>query len=193
MKKIAITIFCTLLLFPAFSLAQASKATTATEPATKLEEFLAKKGKLIVKEFYDLGEVTGRYGSKIELKALVIYEPGQDSQKEMGLKIQVTEGGKYEKSSTSFLDLEEVESLSKAIGYMANLSTKWKDINRKYTEIIFSTRGDFQIGFYQKESKQASFSSAGYIGKTRCFFASMNDLNSVKLLTDKGIEILKGK
>ena len=158
-----------------------------------MEEFLAKKGKLIVKEFYDLGEVTGRYGSKIELKALVIYEPGQDIQKEMGLKIQVTEGGKYEKSSTSFLDLEEVESLSKAIGYMANLSTKWKDINRKYTEIIFSTRGDFQIGFYQKESKQAAFSSAGYIGKTRCFFASMNDLNSVKLLTDKGIEILKGK
>lgn len=193
MKKIAVTILCTLLLFPAFALAQAGKAATAKEPATKLEEFLAKKGKLIVKEFYDLGEVTGRYGSKIELKALVIYEPGQDSQKVRGLKIQVTEGGRYEKSNTSFLDLEEVESLSKAIGYMANLSSKWKGISKKYTEIIFSTRGDFQIGFYQKGSKQAAFSSAGYIGKAGCFFASMNDLNSVKLLTDKGIEILKGK
>ena len=193
MKKLLCLISCILLLVPVLASAQAVKSAKAKEPATKLEEFLAKKGKLIVKEFYDLGEVTGRYGSKIELKALVIYEPGDNSQRVRGLKIEITEGGRYEKSNTAFLDLEEVESLSKAIGYMTNLSSKWKGINKKYTEIIFSTKGDFQIGFYQKGTKQAAFSSAGYIGKTRCFFASMNDLNSVKVHADKGIEILIGK
>lgn len=193
MKKFAVIIWCSLFLSPALPLAQEGKISREEEPATKIEEFIAKKGKLIIKEFYDLGEVAGRYGSKIELKALVTYEPGAETQKVKGLKIEVTEGGKYEKSKASFLDLEEVESLSKAIGYMANLSSKWEDISKKYTEIIFSTRGAFKIGFYQKGSKQVAFSSAGYIGEARCFFVSMNDLSSVKRLADKGIEILRGK
>ena len=46
------------------------------EAVTKLEVFLAKKGKLIVKDFYKLGKVAGRYGSEVEINALVIYEPG---------------------------------------------------------------------------------------------------------------------
>ena len=169
------------------------KEDKAKEPATKLEAFLAKKGRLIIKEFYDLGEVAGRYGSKIEFTALVIYEPGQESQRVRGLKIEVTEGGRYERSNTSFLDLEEIESLSKAIEYMVDLSAKWKDMNKEYTEVVFSTRGDFQIGFFQQGTKQVAFASSGYIGKASCFFSSMQDLSSVKVLADRGLEILREK
>ena len=193
MKKFLITVLCVLVLVPLVASAQVKKEDKAKEPATKLEAFLAKKGRLIIKEFYDLGEVAGRYGSKIEFTALVIYEPGQESQRVRGLKIEVTEGGRYERSNTSFLDLEEIESLSKAIEYMVGLSAKWAGINKEYTEVIFSTKGDFDIGFWQKGTEQRAFSSSGYIGKATCYFSSMQDLSSVKAIADKGLKLLNEK
>ncbi|HQJ39922.1 MAG TPA: hypothetical protein PK449_00005, partial [Exilispira sp.] len=173
---------CALVLLPMIASAQGENEGETKEPPTKLEAFLAKKGNLIVKDFYKLGEVAGRYGSKIEFSALVIYEPGQESQRIRGLKIDITEGGKYERSNTSFLDLEEIESLSKALEYMGDLSAKWQNIKKEYTEVVFSTKDDFNIGFYQIGSEQVSFSTIGYIGKATCFFFSMQDLNSVKTI-----------
>ena len=193
MKKFLIVVLCVFVLLPLIASAQVKKEGEAKEPATKLEAFLAKKGKLIVKDFYKLGEVAGRYGSKIEFSALVIYEPGQESQRIRGLKIEVTEGGRYERSNTSFLDLEEIESLSKALEYMGGLSAKWQDIRKEYTEVVFSTKGDFNIGFYQTGTEQGSFSSSGYIAKASCFFSSMQDLSSVKTIADKGLKLLSEK
>jgi len=81
----------------------------------------------------------------------------------------------------------------KAIDYIVDLSVKWKDIEKEYTEIIFSTKGDFMIGFYQKGNKQAAFSSSGRIGKANCFFTSLEGLDSVKAITDKGLKLLNEK
>lgn len=192
MEKILIIALCVFMLTPSIVLAQSQEEGKAKEPATKLEAFLAKKGKLIVKDFYKIGELAGSY-SKIAFKALMIYEPGQESQKIRGLTIEITEGGSYEKSNTSFLDLEEIESLSKGLEYMINLSEKWKETNKEYTEIIFSTKGDFSIGFYQNGTKQSAFSSSGYIGKVHFFFSSMKDMNSVKSIVDKGLKLLSEK
>lgn len=128
-KKLLISmlLYCFVIMLMVLS-ASAQVMEKDKELATKLEAFLAKKGKLIIKEFYELGRVDGRYGSKIEFTALVIYEPGQENMRFRRLKIQVTEGGRYEKEDTSFLDLEEIESLSKALDYMVDLSGKWNDI-----------------------------------------------------------------
>ncbi|HPO60581.1 MAG TPA: hypothetical protein PLN45_03435, partial [Exilispira sp.] len=75
MKKFLIIVLCALVLLPMIASAQGENEGETKEPPTKLEAFLAKKGNLIVKDFYKLGEVAGRYGSKIEFSALVIYEP----------------------------------------------------------------------------------------------------------------------
>lgn len=147
MKKYLFIILCALIV-PLTASAQVKEEAKVEEPATRLGAFLAKKGRLIIKDFYELGEVAGRYGSKIEFDALVIYEPGQENQRVRGIKIEVSGGGKYERSDTSFLDFEEVESLSKAIEYTIDLSSTWKNVNKEYTEVIFSTKGDFQIGFF---------------------------------------------
>lgn len=193
MKKFLIVVFSALVLLPLIASAQVKKEGEYKEPATKLEAFLGKKGELIVKDFYKLGEVAGRYGSKIEFSVLVIYEPGKESQRIRGLKIEVSEGGRYERSNTSFLDLEEIESLSKALEYMGELSARWKDIKKEYTEVVFSTKDDFRIGFYQTGNELTAFSSSGYIVKASCFFSSLQDLNSVKTIVDKGLRLLSEK
>lgn len=89
--------------------------------------------------------------------------------------------------------MDEMESLSKALQYMISLSAKWKDTKKAYTEIIFTTKGDFNLGFYQQGTEQSAFSSSGYIGKASCFFSSMQDLSSVKSIVDKGLKILNEK
>jgi hypothetical protein len=193
MKKILFIVLCAVVLISLIASGQTKEEGKTKEPVTKLEAFLAKKGKLIVKDSYDLGEVAGRYGQKIILQSMIIFEPGLESQRIRGLRIEINEGGQYERSNTSFLDLDEIDSLSKALEYMVSLSTKWKDENMEYKEVIFSTKDDFKIGFYQAGIKQAAFSSSGYIGKTDCFFSSIQDLSSLKSMIDKGLKLLSEK
>ena len=167
--------------------AQSEGEKQPKEPTTKLEQFLGKKGTLIVKDFYRLGKISDNYGAEIKFDALVIYEPGQEIGKARGVKIEITEGGKFERSNSSFLDMDELQSLSEAISYMNDILTKWVGIEKEYTEIIFSTKGDFEIGFYQEGMRATCFSSSGYIGKASCFFKSTNDLLSIKTKIDKAI------
>lgn len=82
-----------------------------------------------------------------------------------------------------------MESLSQAITYMITLLEKWQGKNREYTEVIFSTKGDFKLGFYQKGSEVNSFSKSGIIGAASCYFPT-NDLSKLKAIIDKGNSLL---
>lgn len=172
------------------ALGRVERTYKAKKHSTKLEAFMSKRGRLLIKEFYKLGKMQCQYGAKIGFEALVIYEPGHKEQGVRGIKVEIEEVGRLGNSNSSFLDLEEIRSLSKALRYMLKLATKWKNINRKYTEVTFSTRGDFQIGFYQLGTTQTAFASSGYVGKASCFFYNIKDLSSVKTLIDKGMRIL---
>jgi hypothetical protein len=173
-----------------FSQVQKAESVEKAEPATKLEQFLSKRGRLYVKDFYKAGTVSGQYGQWITVDALIVYEPGKEIEKNRGLKIEVYEGGRLEKSHSSFLDLEEVESLSKAIDYMINMINKFKDTSREYTEVIFSTRGGFKIGFYQTGDKFQAFAESGTIGNAHCFIPA-ESLSNLKSVIDKGLVLAK--
>jgi hypothetical protein len=124
--------------------------------------------------------------------AIMLDEPGREKESVKGLRVELKEAGELERENTSFLDMDEVESLSKAMDYVAGLSAKWKGEGKEYSEAAFSTKGDFQIGFYQKGGDTGAFASSGYVGKTTCFL-SLNDLGSVKVIADKGLEWLRAR
>jgi hypothetical protein len=164
------------------------------QSTTKVGLFLASKGKLLIKQFYEIGKVTGSYGTNIKFDALLLFEPGQEDQRIRGIKITIKSEDKHgEKESTSFLDMDEMESLSKAIDYALNLIEKWKNITSEYTEVIFCTRDDFKVGFYQKGTEQTCFSSSGYVSKVSCFFPSTDCLKEIKEIINKGIALLVTK
>jgi len=181
-----------ILIFPMHSYAQSrlSEGIEKGEPATKLEQFLSKKGRFYVKDFYNAGKVTGQYEKHISVEALIVYEPGKEVEKNRGLKIEVYEGGPTEKSGSSFLDIEEVESLSRALEYMVSLINKFKDSNREYTEVIFSTKGEFKVGFYQKNDEFKAFCSSGLIRQSTCFLP-VDSLPNLKSVIDKGLSLAK--
>src|SRR3990172_1803573 len=109
----------------------------ANEPATKLEAFLSKVETLIIIESVDLGKVEGTYGSYVEMKAIVSYEPISANKKISGFQVTVYEGGRNEQRKTVFVDLDEIENVSNAAEYMISLSDKWKAVRRLNTEVSF--------------------------------------------------------
>ena len=86
-----------------------------TELATKLEQVLSKKGRLYLKDFFYAGMISGQNSINITVRALVVCEPSREGEKIRGLIIEFLEGAKLEKINSSFLEIEECESLLKAI------------------------------------------------------------------------------
>jgi hypothetical protein len=173
------------------TLAQMKEEDRPKEPPTKLEAFLAKKGKLVIKDSYELGEL--RKLGTVTFDALVLYEPGMEAQKIKGIRVEITEPGRVERKRISFLDLDEIESASKAISYMADLAEKWRGQTREaYTEVTFSTKGDFKVGFFQKGQKRSLYLYAGYVAQASSFM-EVEDFPALKNILDKGLSLLRQK
>ena len=167
-----------------------SKSAEPAQPGTKLEAFLGRHGRLIVKDFYDLGQLSSM--GHVQMEGLVIYEPGS-SDKIKGLRVEVTESSSLERSNTSFIDLDELKSLSDAISYISDLSKKWQGQSHEpYTEIVYSSKGEFDLGFYQKGTKSSAFVSSGSIGKATAFLKTA-DLDRLKSMVDQAISLLNSK
>lgn len=162
-------------------------------PATKLETFLSKKGILLIKDFHYLGaKVCKPGGGFVDLNTLKIYEPGKENLAVKGLKLEISkEESRLKRSQAAFLDIDEAESLSKSIKYMIDLGNKWKGQAREYTEVLFSTKGNFSIGFFRKEAAFPAFISIGRIGELNCFMESVEDLQIIGELVDRGIDHLR--
>jgi hypothetical protein len=162
----------------------------AAQPTTKLEAFLGKRGKLIVKDSYNLPPVS-RMG-KVAMDALVMYEPGS-SQKTKGLRVEVTETGRLERSNVSFIDVDELQGLSDALSYMIDLSGKWGGQSHSpYTEVIYISKGELRTGFFQQGTRSSAFVTSGSIGSVTAYLDTP-DLQTLKTEVDEAITTLASK
>ena len=169
-------------------------------PATKIEAFLTKKGELVVKNFYALGTINGKYQTKAEFSAAVVYEPGKEAERLKALRVEVTQPGSYTpRSNTSFLDMEEIEDLSKSLDYMFNLAKEWQGATSEDRETVFTTKGDFRIGFSQSPggSKPGEMSAFILSGPTIALgvgcLLPVEELKDVKSIADKALQLLNEK
>ncbi len=189
MKKIFLSLlFVFLFALPAVAAGQ--KTVEQKEPTTKIEAFLSRKGEIYIKDFYEIG--SHFYPGNITLTAVVLFKPGQEAQKIKGMKIEVKEEGPLERSNVAFLDMEEIESLSKALAYLENLAGKWKDIEKSDSEAVYTTKDYFTMGFYKSKGEMKGFASCGFVGKTNAFFP-VEDLKKVRISVEKGLQLLREK
>jgi len=141
--------------------ADSAVAIAADIQRTKLESFLGRKGSILIKVFHDLGALSGTYASGLELSTLRLFEPGNEQNCTEGIQILVRPGDR-EQGHTSFLDLDEVESLIAGLAYMTSCIAQSQGYRGDYTEMIFSTRGDFSVGFYLDQGKAQAFVKSAY-------------------------------
>jgi hypothetical protein len=170
---------------------KAQPSQDAAPPATKLEAFLGKKGQMIIKDSYSLSPMVSRFGS-VNMDVLLIYEPGS-SIKTKGLRVEITERGDLERSNTSFIDVDELHGLSDALAYMIGLAQKWNGQSHSpYTEVIYTSKGELQTGFFQTGTKSNAFLRSGTIGSATAFF-NTPDLTKIKAEVDEAIATLESK
>ena len=159
---------------------------------TRIETFLTQKDRLLVKEVYTLGKITGLYSSSGMISAIITYEPDEKENRLKGLLFEVKEGQNEEKSQLTFLDMEEIEGLSSAIAAMGQLTQKGGKAENSYTEIIYTTRDELIFGIYLGETEKEGFITTGGAEKLTIVMEP-EKMNEVKKIVDYGYTLLKMK
>ncbi len=162
-------------------------------PKTKLEEFSARTGVVIIRGFEEIGSSYGLYSTsiKVEAKEFVNVLTGK---KEYGITIEVKkEDGRYDKESTSYIDYDEIDSLISGIDYIAKVDksrTKFSNFQADY-----NTKGDFKISTFSTAGKIMVAVSSGRIGAVSAYY-NLSSLTEIRTLIEKAktkIDNLNGK
>lgn len=165
------------------------------QAATKLEQLLITKGSLVVKEFYageDFSIVMGAV--RLSIEGIVAYEPGKQNQALKGIRLVVTENAsKIVTTRVGFLDMEEIPSASNAIKYMLKQMEEWKGSKRTYTEIVYSSKGNVEIGVLQDGKDQRGWVECGYVTPVTFTVMNMKTMNEIARAIDSMNDLLMSK
>lgn len=195
-------------IFLALSFQPARAVEISGEPQSQLEAFTSRRGLLIGKNLYAVGEksVYGVIDKKILFEALVIFEAGSPEKKYKGLRVEIA-GIKGDEDagrpSVAFIDMDEIEGLSKALARMIDTAWKWKgEVHGPYRELFYITRGGFEAGVYNRGAEIHAYASAGKIDgrskegvlpRTTVILVNVGDLKEIKDIVDRGFALLKEK
>ena len=149
---------------------------------TKLEQFSAKTGVVLVRGFQKIGSAQGLYNTSVNIESKE-FTNVSDGTKQYGITIEVfKEDGRYDKKHTSYIDFDEIDSLVKGIEYISKIKpdvTKLENFQADYT-----TKGDLKISTFSSEGKILAAVTSGNIGGVGSYF-NIEDLAVVKNLLIK--------
>lgn len=193
MKKITCLLIFVSLIIPASTISAKNLKDQIQSPKTKLEEFSARTGAVIIRGFEKIGSSYGLYNTSITVEAKEFVNVSSNK-KEYGVTIEVKkEDGRYDKENTSYIDYDEIKSLIKGIDYISKVdksATKFSNFQADYT-----TKGDFKISTFSTSDKIMVAVSSGHIGKVTAYY-NMSSLTEIRSLISKAkvtIDSLKNK
>lgn len=158
--------------------AQQSK-TEAPTPKTKLEAFEAQVGSVIIRGFSTIGSVSGEYGTSVTVESRE-YTNATSGKKEYGVVIEVREGGRLERESSSHIDYDEIDSLVRGIDYVAKITP---DVTRMENfQADYRTKGDLRISTYSTDGAVQAGVASGTIGGASAFLSLANLVQLRELL-----------
>lgn len=175
MKKLLLLSFSIILIVS--NLFAQDQSQQKEEPKTKLEKFFSKAGSLYIKDFTEEQSLSGNAGTKITFTGLRVYTPGEEKNASKGIRITLES---YKKEGSIFLDLDEIESLERAMDYISTQSDNIK-AQKNYTEVTFSTKGDFKFGCYNKNGEIVLFAEANKYPYPH-FYADFDQLAPLKVI-----------
>ncbi len=136
-------------------------------PKTKLEQFLAREGMVLIKSYNDLGYVAGQLESSVNVTALELIDAATD-RRQYGAVLEVQQHGRLKKESRSYVDADEIESLIRGIDYIKRI-----DVNKtKFPmfEAAYSTKGNLRvIAFNDRYGAMSASIESGRIYRANCF------------------------
>jgi hypothetical protein len=137
-------------------------------PATKLEAFQSQTGIVLIRGYSTVGSLRS-LSSEVVVDAREFRDGSNpNSPRATGVSITVKESGRLERENTSYIDLDEIDSLLKGIEYISKVT---KDVTKlALFEVDYRTKGDLRITVFNSDRGDVSAAvSSGTIGRTRAF------------------------
>ena len=164
----------------------------AVEPVipTRIEALLATPNVVIVTDYY---RIDMRFGPSMRIDAVVV-EAVEPQRRLRGVRVQVRDNeNRSRQEGTSFLDIEEVRRLSRALTSMADLAAKWTgQDDRQATELSFTSAGGFRLAIRQSARIPRAFLSTGLIDPVVTSI-EVAELVILKQAFDQALSILNSK
>jgi hypothetical protein len=152
-------------------------------PKTKLERFQAKTGSVIIRGFSKVGSLEGNLDTSILVDALEFTDASTGS-KEYGITIDSIKIGPYSKG-TSYIDLDEIESLIKGISYISKVDKSATQLSEFQAD--YQTKGDLRVSTFSRDNGEIAFAlSSG--GNTSYF--NISDTSKIVSLLQDSLSIL---
>jgi hypothetical protein len=173
--------FTLLAMFPPLILAQQT-AQAEPEPKTKLEAFQAQTGTVVIKGYSEIGRVAALGGVEVSAMELTDATTGR---KQLGVLIEIKEGGRLQNTSRSFIDFDEVDALVKGLDYISKATSDVTKLGM--FEATYKTKGYFSATTFSSGSgKIEAAVRSGYIRPASAFL-SLQQFSELRTL------ILKAK
>ena len=164
----------------------------AIEPviATRIEGLLASPNRVLVADYY---YIDTRFGPNLRIDAVIVEAAGSTARLK-GLRVQVRdEENRRRQEGTSYMDLEELEALSRGLTSMTELAQKWTGRDdRLASELTFTSNGGFRLAIRQSARLPRAYLSTGLLDPVITPI-ELNELGTLKFALDQALAILQSK
>lgn len=163
----------------------------AVEPIipTRLEALLATPNLLLVVDYY---RIDMRFGPNMRIDAVIVDDV--DSRTRLkGARVQVRDPeSRGRQEGTSYIDIDDLTRLSRALNSMADLAAKWTQDDRQATELSLTTAGGFRLAIRQSARIPRAFLSTGLLDPVVTSI-EVAELPTLKHAFDQALAILNSK
>jgi hypothetical protein len=164
----------------------------ALEPliATEIEALLAEPNTLLVTDYY---YIDLRFGPDLRIDAMIVEAIGSPGRAK-GLRVQVRDPeNRSRQDGTSYMDLDELTTLSRALTSMAERAGKWNgDDDRRATELSFTSAGGFRLAIRESSRQLRAYLSTGLLDPVATS-VDIRELGTLKVALEEAIAILNRK
>jgi hypothetical protein len=170
----------------------------ALEPpiATQVEALLAAPNTVLVTDYY---YVDTRFGPNLRIDAVIVEAVGSPTRvgepaRVKGLRLQVRDKeNRSRQEGTSYMDLEELMTLSRSLTSMAELAEKWTSHDdRRASELAFTSAGGFRLAIRQSARLPRAYLSTGLLDPVSTSI-DITELGTLKVAFDEALSILNSK
>jgi hypothetical protein len=158
--------------------------------ATRVEALLAEPNTVLVTDYY---YVDTRFGPNLRIDAVIVDAIGSPARVK-GLRVQVRDNGnRSRQEGTSYMDLEELTTLSRALTSMTELAEKWTSHDdRRASELAFTSAGGFRLAIRQSARLPRAYLSTGLLDPVATSI-DISELGTLKVAFDEALAILNNK
>src|SRR5579862_5288022 len=107
--------------FATEALAQEKAVVVPTEPKTQLEAMAARSGVVIVRGYTTIGSVHGQKATSVEVAAREFTDASSGKKIYGATVVTMDSGGDPRREQVSYIDYDELDSLSKALDYIVRI------------------------------------------------------------------------